>query len=208
MVLHDLTNAVPFAPRSFISNDGTTFAPSSSQQHRRLSVAIPSQLQDGGGVAAAGGLLQSPVGGMMATLLAEAATSHMNTAQTPWSVHPAMDLLSPSSSAVLDANALAAQQVAPTPGMENSTAALAAIGSPSAGATSDRLAALLQWQNTIEAAEAQWGPLHPAVGRAWLELARALQAVDKDSERAKLATKKAFDICQILLKETATVDVV
>jgi hypothetical protein len=84
-------------------------------------------------------------------------------------------------------------------------AALAAIGSPSAGATSDRLAALLQWQHTIEAAEAQWGPLHPAVGRAWLELARALQAVDKDSERAKLATKKAFDICQILLKETATV---
>jgi hypothetical protein len=84
-------------------------------------------------------------------------------------------------------------------------AALAAIGSPNAGATSDRLAALLQWQRTIEAAEAQWGPLHPAVGRAWLELARALQAVDKDSERAKLATKKAFDICQILLKETATV---
>jgi hypothetical protein len=83
--------------------------------------------------------------------------------------------------------------------------ALAAIGSPNAGATSDRLAALLQWQHTIEAAEAQWGPLHPAVGRAWLELARALQAVDKDSERAKLATKKAFDICQILLKETATV---
>jgi hypothetical protein len=86
-----------------------------------------------------------------------------------------------------------------------SAAALAAIGSPSAGATSDRLAALLQWQHTIEAAEAQWGPLHPAVGRAWLELARALQAFDKDSERAKLATKKAFDICQILLKETATV---
>ncbi|KAF6265936.1 hypothetical protein COO60DRAFT_1476923, partial [Scenedesmus sp. NREL 46B-D3] len=83
-------------------------------------------------------------------------------------------------------------------------AALAAIGSPSAGATCDRLAALLQWQHTIEAAEAQWGPLHPAVGRAWLELARALQAVDKDSERAKLATKKAFDICQILLTETAT----
>lgn len=32
-----------------------------------------------------------------------------------------MDLLSPSSSAVLDANALAAQQVPPTPGMENSS---------------------------------------------------------------------------------------
>jgi hypothetical protein len=92
-----------------------------------------------------------------------------------------------------------------TAGVALAAAALAAIGSPSTRATSDRLAALLQWQHTIEAAEAQWGPLHPAVGRAWLELARALQAVDKDSERAKLATKKAFDICQILLKETATV---
>lgn len=39
LVLHDLTSAMPFAPRSFISNDGTTIAPSS--QRRRLSVAIP-----------------------------------------------------------------------------------------------------------------------------------------------------------------------
>jgi hypothetical protein len=45
LVLHDLTSAVPFAPRSFISNEGTTFAPSSSQQHRRLSVAIPNQVR-------------------------------------------------------------------------------------------------------------------------------------------------------------------
>jgi hypothetical protein len=45
LVLHDLTSAVPFAPRSFISNDGTTYAPSSSQQHRRLSVAIPNQVR-------------------------------------------------------------------------------------------------------------------------------------------------------------------
>jgi hypothetical protein len=45
LVLHDLTSAVPFAPRSFISNEDTTFAPSSSQQHRRLSVAIPSQVK-------------------------------------------------------------------------------------------------------------------------------------------------------------------
>lgn len=67
------------------------------------------------------------------------------------------------------------------------------------------LAALQQWQQTIEAAELQWGPSHPAVGRAWLELARALQAADKDSDRAKHATKKAFDICQILLKQTGTV---
>jgi hypothetical protein len=45
LVLHDLTSAVPFAPRSFISNEGTTFAPSNSQQHRRLSVAIPNQVR-------------------------------------------------------------------------------------------------------------------------------------------------------------------
>lgn len=67
------------------------------------------------------------------------------------------------------------------------------------------LGALQQWQQTIEAAELQWGSSHPAVGRAWLELARALQAADKDSDRAKHATKKAFDICQILLKQTGTV---
>lgn len=67
------------------------------------------------------------------------------------------------------------------------------------------LAALQQWQHTIEAAEQQLGSSHPAVGRAWLELARALQAADKDSDRAKHATKKAFDICQILLKQTGTV---
>jgi hypothetical protein len=67
------------------------------------------------------------------------------------------------------------------------------------------LAALQQWQQTIEAAEQQWGSSHPAVGRAWLELARALQAADKDSDRAKHATKKAFDICQILLQQTGTV---
>lgn len=67
------------------------------------------------------------------------------------------------------------------------------------------LVALQQWQQTIEAAEQQWGSSHPAVGRAWLELARALQATDKDSDRAKHATKKAFDICQILLKQTGTV---
>jgi hypothetical protein len=41
-------------------------------------------LQDAGSGAAAGQVLQSPVGGMMATLLAEAATSHMAAAQTPW----------------------------------------------------------------------------------------------------------------------------
>eukprot|EP00877_Chromochloris_zofingiensis_P002038 jgi/Chrzof1/11835/Cz06g11210.t1 len=65
------------------------------------------------------------------------------------------------------------------------------------------LNALEQWQHTIEQAEQHWGPSHPAVGRAWLELARALQAADKDSEKARHATKKAFDICQILLKQTA-----
>ena len=67
------------------------------------------------------------------------------------------------------------------------------------------LAALQQWQHTIEAAEQQWGSSHPAVGRAWLELARAMQAQDKDSDRAKHATKKAFDICQMLLEQTGTV---
>lgn len=67
------------------------------------------------------------------------------------------------------------------------------------------LNALEQWQHTIEQAEQHWGPSHPAVGRAWLELARALQAADKDSEKARHATKKAFDICQILLKQTAMV---
>lgn len=67
------------------------------------------------------------------------------------------------------------------------------------------LAALAQWQQMIEAAEQQWGSSHPAVGRAWLELARALQATDKQSEAAKHATKKAFDICQILLQQTAVV---
>jgi hypothetical protein len=45
LVLHDLTSAVLFAPRSFINNEGTTFAPSNSQQHRRLSVAIPTQVR-------------------------------------------------------------------------------------------------------------------------------------------------------------------
>lgn len=67
------------------------------------------------------------------------------------------------------------------------------------------LAALLEWEHTIEAAEQQWGSSHPAVGRAWLELAQALQVADKDSDRAKHATKKAFDICQILLKQTSSV---
>lgn len=67
------------------------------------------------------------------------------------------------------------------------------------------MTALVQWQQTIEAAEQQWGSSHPAVGRAWLELARALQAADKQSDRAKYATKKAFDICQILLQQTAAV---
>jgi hypothetical protein len=67
------------------------------------------------------------------------------------------------------------------------------------------MSALVQWQHTIEAAEQQWGSSHPAVGRAWLELARALQAADKQSDRAKFATKKAFDICQILLQQTAVV---
>jgi hypothetical protein len=71
-------------------------------------------------------------------------------------------------------------------------------GSPS-------LAALMQWQHTIQAAEQQWGSSHPAVGRAWLELARALQAADKDSDRAKHATKKAFDICMTSMKQTGTV---
>jgi hypothetical protein len=67
------------------------------------------------------------------------------------------------------------------------------------------MAALLQWEQTIEAAERQWGSSHPAVGRAWLELARALQAADKDSDRAKHATKKAFDVCHILLNQTTEV---
>jgi hypothetical protein len=67
------------------------------------------------------------------------------------------------------------------------------------------MAALRQWQRTVEAAEQQWGVSHPAVGRAWLELARALQADDKGSDRAKHATKRAFDICNILLKETGAV---
>lgn len=56
----------------------------------------------------------------------------------------------------------------------HAAAAFAAMGSPGTCTTSD-LAALQQWQHTIEAAEQQWGPSHPAVGRAWLELARALQ---------------------------------
>lgn len=82
--------------------------------------------------------------------------------------------------------------------------AAVAMSSPTQGG-GPSLAALQQWQQTIEAAEQQWGSSHPAVGRAWLELARALQAADKDSDRAKHATKKAFDICQILLKQTGTV---
>lgn len=80
------------------------------------------------------------------------------------------------------------------------------MGSPSSG-ISDQ-AALEQWQQTIEAAEQQWGPSHPAVGRAWLELARVWQAADKESDKAKHATKKAFDVCQILLQQTAMVSTV
>ncbi len=67
------------------------------------------------------------------------------------------------------------------------------------------LAALRQWQRTIEAAEQQWGMSHPAVGRAWLELARSLQAADKDSIAARRATKHAFDICHTLLMQIAAV---
>ncbi len=60
-------------------------------------------------------------------------------------------------------------------------------------------AQLENWQQLIEAAEAQWGISHPAVGRAWLELARALQAAAKDSERARQATRKAWTVCQTLM---------
>eukprot|EP00879_Flechtneria_rotunda_P009760 GHRR01010210.1.p1 GENE.GHRR01010210.1~~GHRR01010210.1.p1 ORF type:complete len:560 (+),score=194.04 GHRR01010210.1:3262-4941(+) len=81
-------------------------------------------------------------------------------------------------------------------------AAVATLTSPGHGSD---MTALHQWQHTIEAAEHQWGPSHPAVGRAWIELAKSWQAADKGSDGAKHATKKAFDMCQILLKETAMV---
>lgn len=64
---------------------------------------------------------------------------------------------------------------------------------------------LEEWQRTIEAAEAQHGQLHPAVGRAWMELARALQAKDHGSDAAKHATKKAWDICMHLLEQAPVV---
>lgn len=89
-------------------------------------------------------------------------------------------------------------------GLPWSRLAAMAMSSPTQGG-GPSVAALQQWQQTIEAVEQQWGSSHPAVGRAWLELARALQAADKDSNRAKHATKKAFDICQILLQQTGTV---
>lgn len=85
----------------------------------------------------------------------------------------------------------------------DTAAAVAALGGSANGES--ELVALVQWQQTIEAAEQQWGPSHPAVGRAWLELARVWQATDKENDRAKYATKKAFDICQILLQQTAMV---
>lgn len=39
LALHDLSSALPFGPRSFISSEGATMGPGS--QRRRLSVAVP-----------------------------------------------------------------------------------------------------------------------------------------------------------------------
>ncbi|KAI8469454.1 MAG: hypothetical protein J3K34DRAFT_522121 [Monoraphidium minutum] len=69
---------------------------------------------------------------------------------------------------------------------------------PPAAAPSPRtardLGRLDEWQATIESAEKALGRDHPAVGRAWLDLAKALQAADLHSDRARLATKRAFDV--------------
>ncbi|GBF98412.1 hypothetical protein Rsub_10477 [Raphidocelis subcapitata] len=80
-------------------------------------------------------------------------------------------------------------------GQAAAAAAAAAAPPPLPSPRSARdLSSLDEWQATIEAAEKALGRDHPAVGRAWIDLARALQAAALHSDRARLATKRAFDV--------------
>jgi hypothetical protein len=72
-------------------------------------------------------------------------------------------------------------------------AGAAAAALPSPGRARD-LARLDEWQSAIESAERALGRDHPAVGRAWMDLAKALQSAALHSDRARLATKRAFDV--------------
>ncbi len=78
---------------------------------------------------------------------------------------------------------------APSPG-----AAAAAALPPLSPKTAADLSRLDEWQASIEAAERAMGRDHPAVGRAWMDLAKALQAAALHSDRARMATKRAFDV--------------